>query len=198
VNRKVKDKIHVTCIGEAILLAAILKAKGIPARVRSGFAEYLRHDGIYYDHWITEYYNDSDKRWILVDADNQWGDPNIQFDLNDIPRENFKTGAEIYLALRNNKIESKLVQYASEPITIGLPAAIRVLFYDFHSLMNNEIIFNHIPKYIFDKNFKLNDEELKELDFLANLLLNPNENFEEIQNLWNNNLKYRKISGGLN
>ena len=44
VQRKVEDKIHVTCRGEAILLASILKAKGIPTRVRSGFAEYLRHD----------------------------------------------------------------------------------------------------------------------------------------------------------
>ena len=44
VDRKVEDKIHVTCRGEALLLASILKAKGIPTRVRSGFAEYLRHD----------------------------------------------------------------------------------------------------------------------------------------------------------
>ena len=44
VDRKVEDKIHVTCRGEAILLASILKSKEIPTRVRSGFAEYLRHD----------------------------------------------------------------------------------------------------------------------------------------------------------
>ena len=80
VNRKVKDKIHVTCRGEAVLLASILKAKGISTRVRSGFAEYLKHAGTYYDHWITEYYNESKKRWVLVDADNQWGDTKIDGD----------------------------------------------------------------------------------------------------------------------
>ena len=39
-KREAKDKVHVTCRSQAILLASILKAKGIPARARSGFAEY--------------------------------------------------------------------------------------------------------------------------------------------------------------
>lgn len=198
VNRKVKDKIHVTCRGEAILLAAILKAKGIPSRVRSGFAEYLRHDGIYYDHWITEYYNREQKRWILVDADNQWGDSKIKFNLNDMPAEEFLFGSEAYLKLRENKIESEKVLYASVPPLLGLSAAIRAMFFDFNCLMNNEIVFYHVPKYILMKNFNLDENELKELDELARLMQNPNENFEKLNNIWNNNLKFRINSGGLN
>jgi len=198
IDRQVKDKIHVTCRGEALLLAAILKAKDIPARVRSGFSEYLRHDGIYYDHWITEYYDADQKRWILVDADNQWGDKKINFDLNDIPASQFLTGANAYLNLRNNIIEPQKILYASDPVTLGLPAAIRALFYDFNCLMNNEIIFLHVPKYILDKNFELDETELKELDELAILMKNPNENFEKIYYIWNNNLKFRINSGGLN
>ena len=64
-NRKAENKIHVTCRGEAILLAATLKAKGYSARVRSGFAPYIKYDGVNYDHWITEYYDINKKRWIL-------------------------------------------------------------------------------------------------------------------------------------
>ena len=64
-NRKAEDKIHVTCRGEAILLAATLKAKGCAARVRSGFAPYIKYDGISYDHWITEYYDENKNRWCL-------------------------------------------------------------------------------------------------------------------------------------
>ncbi len=56
-NREAKNKIFVTCRGQALLLAAILKTKEIPARVRSGFAEYPSNDGVYWDHWVTEYYN---------------------------------------------------------------------------------------------------------------------------------------------
>ena len=198
VNRKVEDKIHVTCRGEAILLASILKAKGIPTRVRSGFAEYLRHDGIYYDHWITEYYSYDKNRWALVDADNQWGDTKIEFDLNDIPRDKFLLGAEAYQMLRNKKKTDSNILYASDPVTIGLPAAIRALFYDFHSLMNDEIIFDFVPRYILEKNFNLTEYELKELDKLANLMIEPDNNFNKLYEIWNNNLKFRIMSGGLN
>lgn len=198
VDRKVEDKIHVTCRGEAVLLASILKAKGIPTRVRSGFAEYLRHDGIYYDHWITEYYSYDKNRWVLVDADNQWGDTKIEFDLNDIPRDRFLLGAEAYLSLRNKKMEDKNILYASDPVTIGLPAAIRALFYDFHSLMNDEIIFDFVPRYVLEKNFNLIEEELKELDELAHLMLSPDENFDGLTNIWDTNIKYRIMAGGLN
>ena len=198
INRKVEDKIHVTCRGEAILLTAILKAKGIPSRVRSGFAEYLKHDGIYYDHWITEYYSDIEKRWILVDADNQWGDSKIDFDLNDIPRNKFMFGANAYLTLRNNKIEKEKIIYQSDPVTIGLPAAIRGLFYDFHCLMNDEIILDFVPRYVLEKNFNLTEDELIELEELASLMLDPDTNFNKLNKIWESKLKYRIMSGGLN
>ena len=197
-NRRVEDKIHVTCRGEAILLASILKAKGIPCRVRSGFCEYLRHDGIYYDHWIVEYYSFKDNRWILVDVDDQWDDKLIDFDLNDLPRDEFLFGAEAYLNLRNNKMKKENILYASDPVILGLDAAIRVLFYDFHSLMNDEVYYDFVPKYVLDKNFCLDEEELNELDSLANLLLHPDDNFDELLNIWNNTLKFRILSGGLN
>lgn len=198
INRKVGDKIHVTCRGEAILLASILKAKGIPARARSGFAEYLRHDGIYHDHWITEYYNYKENKWILVDADNQWGDLKIKFDLNNIPKSEYGYAADIYLDLRSKKLKEDRVEYASEPVTIGLKAAIRCMMYDFHCLLNDEIIFDFIPKYILNKNFELNEEELKELDNLALLMKNSDDNFEKIKNIWDTEEKFRIMSGGLN
>lgn len=197
-DRRVEDKIHVTCRGEALLLTSILKAKGIPARARSGFSEYLRHDGIYYDHWITEYYSYDKNRWILVDADNQWGDTKIDFDLNDIPRNMFMFGAEAYLNLRKRKIEDNRIVYSSDPITVGIKAAIRALFYDFHALMNDEIIFDFVPKYILDKKFILSELEFEELDELAKLMLDVDSNFDKIYAIWNSNIKYRIMAGGLN
>lgn len=198
INREAKDKVHVTCRSQAILLASILKAKGIPARVRSGFAEYIHYDGLYYDHWITEYYDEKENRWKLVDADEHCPDHEIGFDLNDIPYNKFIFGAKAYLGIRENKYKEETIFYDSNPVTLGLRASIKVLFFDYHSLMNNEIIFLHIPKYISDKNFELSEEEYKELDNLAMLMLRPNKNFEKLQEIWKNNLKFRIMSGALN
>ena len=198
VNRKAEDKIHVTCRGEAILLAATLKAKGYSARVRSGFAPYIKYDGVSYDHWITEYYDEIKQRWVLVDADEHCPDHEMGFDLNDIPRNKFIFGAEAYLGMRTGKYKTEEIYYASDPATLGLKASIRGLFYDFHSLMNDEIIFLHLPKYIQDKNFELDEEEYIELDNLAELLLEPDKNFDKILDIWNNKSKFRIMSGALN
>lgn len=198
VNRKAEDKIHVTCRGEAILLAATLKAKGYSVRVRSGFAPYIKYDGVSYDHWITEYYDEIKQRWVLVDADEHCPDHEMGFDLNDIPRNKFIFGAEAYLGMRTGKYKTEEIYYASDPATLGLKASIRGLFYDFHSLMNDEIIFLHLPKYIQDKNFELSEEEYIELDNLAELLLEPDKNFDKILDIWNNKSKFRIMSGALN
>lgn len=197
-TREAKDKVHVTCRGQAILLASILKAKGIPARARSGFAEYIHYDGIYYDHWITEYFDEKQNRWKLVDADEHCPDHEMGFDLNDIPYNHFLFGEEAYLGLRQNKYQPETIFYTSDPPTLGIKAAIKVLFFDFHCLMNDENIFLHSPKYIQDKNFELSEQEYEELDDLAELMLNPDENFEKLQKIWENNLKFRIMSGALN
>lgn len=193
-ERDARDKIHITCRGQAILLTSILKAKGIPARARSGFAGYIWNDGTYWDHWITEYYDTVEKCWKLVDADEHCPGEN----LDDVPFEKFLFGAETWLGLRNGKHKEESIVYASEPVTTGLKAAIRGLFYDFHALMNNEIIFLHMPKYILEKDYDLSEEELKELDELAVLMLKPNDNFEKLQEIWQTNTKFRILQGALN
>lgn len=196
VDRKAENKIQVTCRGEAILLAATLKAKGYSARVRSGFAPYIKYDDVAYDHWITEYFDKKKDKWVLVDADEHCFNKGI--DVNDIPRKEFVFGAEAYLGMRNGKYKTEELYYASIPPTLGLKASLRALFYDFHCLMNDEIIFLHLPKYIQDKKFELNKEEYKELDNLATLLLKPEDNFEELLNIWNTQIKFRIMSGALN
>lgn len=203
-DRPIEDKIHVCCREQAILLASILKAKGFSARVRSVFAKYVcinnEEAG---DHWITEYYNTEKQKWILVDADmcfdnetlEQYG---IDFDLLDIPHDKFIFGAEAYLGLRNKKFNDNEIYYASSPRIYGIKAALHGLFYDFHSLMNNEIIFLQLPKYIIDKDLELSEEEYLELDGLAKLLLNTDKNFDKLIDIWNTNEKFRILSGGMN
>ncbi len=100
--------------------------------------------------------------------------------------------------MRNNKYKTEEIYYASNPATLGLKASIRGLFYDFHCVMNNEIILLHLPKYIQDKSFELSEEEYEELDELATLMLNVDSNFEKLLEIWNSKEKFRIMSGALN
>lgn len=54
------------------------------------------------------------------------------------------------------------------------------------------------PKYLTDCNYELTNDEYIELDELAKLMLNPNENFATLKYLWENTEKFRIISGGMN
>lgn len=196
-KREAKDKIFVTCRGQALLLAAILKAKEIPARIRSGFAEYPSNDGIYWDHWITEYYDTKNKKWTFVDADCCCND-NIDFNIYDIPHNKFLTAAQTWADIRQNKLTPLKLGHAyygqnNEKLKETL---ITALFYDFHCLMNNEIIYLHYPKYLRDKNFILNENELEELDELAKLMLEPDKNFDSLYEIWNKKAKFRIMTGG--
>jgi len=125
-------------------------------------------------------------------------DHEINFNLNDIPYDRFLFGAQAYLKCRKKEIEKNKIIYTSDPVSLGLEGSLRCLFYDFHCLMNDEVIFLHLPKYIREKNFKLTEEEYKELDKLATLMLKPNDNFEKLKEIWATNTKFRIMSGALN
>ena len=56
----------IACCREfATLMCALLRAKGIPARSRCGFAVYFGWGDLYEDHWICEYWNGT--RWVMAD-----------------------------------------------------------------------------------------------------------------------------------
>ncbi len=202
-ERKNEDKLHLCCREQAILLASVLKAKGFAARVRSGFQSYSPEDETFYDHWITEYYRGDLERWVLVDADFSF-EPEIlqaqKINLNflDLPRNQFLFAAQAYLGIRKGILRPENISYSSVPPAFGLSAAIRVLFYDFHSLMNDEVIFSLAPKYVLDQDFQLSENEYTELDQLAELMLNPEQNFDALRAVWESQKKFRIMSGGLN
>ena len=65
IPRHSRDRVIACCREFATLMCAFLRAKGIPARSRCGFATYFGWDGQYQDHWICEYWNGD--RWIMAD-----------------------------------------------------------------------------------------------------------------------------------
>lgn len=193
-DRTVENKLVLTCRYVSILFASILKSKGIPARVRSGFANYFEGQSVAWDHWINQYWSSKENRWITVDIDASWH--NTGFDMYDIPSEKFDWSADTWLAVRANQKDGAYFNNAGG--VNGLLAISWELFYDLHCLMNNEILYLHRPKIVMSKNFdKLPDNQLKEIDILANLMKNPDEHFAEIQHIWETKREYRELKGGL-
>lgn len=68
VPRESENRVISTCRHFAVLSCALLRYRGIPARVRCGFATYFQ-PGQGLDHWITEYWDDATSRWVRIDSE---------------------------------------------------------------------------------------------------------------------------------
>ncbi len=195
-QRAVENKLVVTCRYVSVLMSAILKAKGIPCRSRAGFAPYF-YENKSGDHWINQYWNERENRWITFDADAFFNDEELGFNQFDIPNNQFDWAADTWLNIRNGKVDGKHFVYADALGTNSLKAAIRAIFYDFHALMNDEISYKFQPCYIDGKFDVLTDNDLIEIDDLAKLMLEPDRNFNKLISIWNSNRKYRILNSPL-
>ena len=193
-DRKVEDKVILTCRYVSILMASILKAKGVPARVRSGFASYFEGAKSAWDHWITQYWDKAGERWVTIDVDASLH--KTGFDMYDMPEGKFDWSADTWLAVREAKKEANYFNNAGG--FKGLMVIAWELFYDFHSLMNSEILYLHRPAMAYDGNFEKNTEEkLKEIDELARLMQKPDDNFDKLVEVWNTKKEFRLLKGAL-
>ena len=64
IPRSKENKILGNCRDFSVTLASMLQSRGIPARPRCGFGKYFIPDH-YEDHWVCEYWNAVQQRWIL-------------------------------------------------------------------------------------------------------------------------------------
>ncbi len=99
-----------TCRDYAAFLTCFLRYKGIPARMRVGFATYLM-PGQYIDHYLCQYWNEKRNRWIIVDAqidDLQRRAMNITFNTCDLPEGLFLPGGKAWQLFREGKVNPDL------------------------------------------------------------------------------------------
>jgi hypothetical protein len=101
------------CRHFTVLLVALLRAQGVPARARCGFGMYFR-EGRGEDHWIAEYWNAAGSRWVLVDGQldaKQRELFGVGFDVLDVPRDGFLVAADAWQRCRAG---------GADPDTFGL------------------------------------------------------------------------------
>lgn len=195
-ERETEHKIVVTCRYVSVLMSAILKAKGIPCRSRAGFAPYFQKN-VSMDHWINQYWNEKEARWVTIDADGFYDENGMELGQYDIADGKFDYAAKAWLDVRQGRVNGEKFLYADGLGTCSLKAISRALFYDFHALMNHEISYKFQPCYIDEKFDKMEESDLEELDELAELLLYPDENFDRLVNVWETKKKFRILNSPL-
>lgn len=192
-DRKEENRLILTCRFVSILTVSILKSKGIPARCRAGYADYFRDtSGKSVDHWLNQYWLKEENRWVTIDVDGSI-EGYLPFDPYDLPENTFDFPAIAWEAVRSGKAKGN--HYWDAGGHDGLDSICWELFHDFHSLMNREVIYGHGPKYIKGRPFTKAD--LQELDELAFLMRQPDENFRKLKNIWETKRKFRILTGGL-
>jgi len=197
-DRKPEDKLVLTCRFVAILMASILKSKDIAVRVRAGHAPYFdmgELGGVSIDHWINQYWSKKENHWITIDVDGSLSLKD-EFDPYDMPDEKFDFPADAWLNIRAGKAE--LQHFYNAGGHRGMIVVLWSLFYDFHSLMNSEIIYSHGMKYGNPEIFKkLTEMDLGKIDDLARLMVEPDENFDELVKIWETDKDFRMLTGSL-
>ncbi|MEV0676939.1 transglutaminase-like domain-containing protein [Actinosynnema sp. NPDC050436] len=92
-----------TCRHFAVLGCALLRHRGVPARVRCGFATYFQ-PGRGVDHWVVEYRDGA--RWVRVDPEVLGG--TVLPHAHDLRPDDFLTGGEAWHAYRRGEVDGNL------------------------------------------------------------------------------------------
>ena len=101
--RSSERKLVGNCRDFTVFCVSMLRSKGIPARSRCGFGTYF-NKGKYEDHWVLEYWDVPQQRWVMVDAqldELQQKALNVRFDPLDMLPGKFVTGGEAWLMARH-------------------------------------------------------------------------------------------------
>ena len=108
IAREPAHRLPTVCRHFSLMLCSILRAQGVPARPRCGFGAYFT-PGKFEDHWVCEYWDAGDARWILVDAQLdavQRKAFNPDFDPLDVPRDRFVIAGDAWQMCRSGRADA--------------------------------------------------------------------------------------------
>jgi sulfatase modifying factor 1 len=180
-DRKPEDRLVLICRDNAVLLASILKYRGIPARVRYGFDPYLI-PGFHSNHVICEVWNKNEDRWMLVDP---------SADRVDFNREDFDFSNDVWLKMQRKEIDPKL--YGMVGQYTGLSIITAALCHDLASILGAEHPhFQYAPiledAFKNDNQLTLTAKQIETLNRISELMTSLNsKSLSELKDIYNNN-----------
>jgi hypothetical protein len=178
------------CRDYSVFICSLLRYTGVPARARCGFATYSPSEGglTHGDHWICEYWNSSERRWVQIDAQIdslQKSAFRLKFNTLDMPQDKFLSGGEVWKLCRTGKLDPNLCGifdmkgwwFIADNVVRDLMALnkLEVLPWD-----GNEFMDGHHKK-------SLNSEEYTLLDKVAEIATAGDDLFSEVRSLYESN-----------
>ena len=168
------------CRHFTVLTTALLRARGVPARARCGFANYFGAGHI--DHWVVEYWDGV--RWKLGDAQLdavQRKAIKANFDPLDVPRDRFLVAADAWAACRAGD---------ADPETFGI-MDLRGLWFlagnvvrDLAALNNSEMLPWDVWGLMPQPGDEIAQYTLERLDEAARLTADPDSCFAAMRTLY--------------
>ena len=190
VGRPVESRLVGVCRHFTVLLVAMLRAQGVPARARCGFGTYF-HRGHFEDHWVCEYWHAAKARWVLVDAqidELQRARLTPDFDVLDVPRDRFVIAGDAWAQCRAG---------AADPSTFGI-FAMRGLWFIAGNLMRDVAALNNMEMLPWDvwgamirPDEPLQPDQLALFDRLAAVTRAPDTSFAELRALYEGDERLR-------
>ena len=185
--REPKQRLVGCCRDFAVMLCAMLRHRGIPARVRYGFAKYINHpDFEYVDHVVTEYWHPKSERWVLVDSqldDRHIKMNRIEFDPHNVPTTEFLFAGEIWRRCRIGEADPDAFGYQRG--LKGLWVIAEYVVHDLASLNKHEMqitdkwgLSDVGPDGVFS------DDDLALLDEAARVTRTENVDLKKLQSLF--------------
>ena len=186
-KREIRSRQVGNCRDFSLLLTALLRHEGVPARCRCGFGMYFLPEQNE-DHWVVEYWKDDEHRWIMVDPQL---DPfqiktlKIQFDPLNVPANQFITGGKAWQMCRSG---------TAKPDQFGI--------FDMHgwwfiwgNVIRDFLALNKIEILPWDGGWGFlthelsdplpNESELIKYDQIAELSSRPDDSFKQLRELIN-------------
>ncbi len=166
--RSIDERLVGCCRDFTLLYVAMARHKGIPARMRVGYANYFIA-GWYVDHVIAEVWDRTEERWRLVEP--EIGDDFVpadgeQFDPRDVPPDRFLTGPRAWIAARSGEIDSE--RFLVDP-SLDIPYTRGWLSLR-HHVVQDLAALNKAEMLLWDQWGMLNDDDpLEQADLLDEL-----------------------------
>jgi len=178
-TRQPEDRLVVACVHHSLLLASILRSRGIPVRIRAGYAKYTSADNnVRVSHVVCEVWDNKRNVWFLVDPDRN---------KVDFKRQEFEFAFESWELLRNHKIDKRY--YMSRYKSVD-QATVHLLCHDLSYVIGSEepywndpAMVNKIVEGISD----LSKTELQLLDSISERLSKPDMFLDELVSIQRNN-----------